>query len=216
MTYNKSRPDAPNGIVEPDWSRVAAEWALALALNDGINNANASSARLLTELVPTSPSLNPLMPSIAEALAALAGSTLLFSAIDAPFVHYWGHQTPVLAEPVTQGFNATVRTWQYQSKFTQQWQCAFFVVLFGTFVVSCYCLQYLVRHRKFLADITELPTVFTLAMNSSATRGWKCSIGRDLEKEEYGARWSVGIDDSQHLYFENLPEARPARCQRDI
>jgi len=206
IAYNRSRPDAPKGIVQPDWSRVAAEWALALALNDGIDNANASSARLLTELVPTSPSLDPLIPSIAEALTALAGSTLLFSALDAPFVHYWEHQTPVLAEPVLRSFNATVRTWQYQSKSTQPWQRGFFIVLFGTFAVSCYCLQYTVRHRRFLADITELPNVFTLAMNSSSSRSLNNRTGRDPEEEEYGARWSVNIDDSQHLYFQNLAE----------
>ncbi len=216
MTYRKSRPDAPNGIVHPDWSRVAAEWALALALNDGIDNANASSARLLTELVPTSPSLDPLMPSIAEALAALAGSTLLFSAIDAPFVHYWEYPTPVLAEPASRGFNATVKTWQYQSKFAQPWQLGFFVILFGTFAVSCYCLQYLVRHREFLADITELPTVFTLAMNSCSSRRLNNGISRDSEREEYGTRWSVNVDDSQHLFFENLAEAFPAKRHEDV
>lgn len=214
--YNRSRPNAPNRIVQPDWSRVAAEWALALALNDGIDNANASSARLLTELIPTRPSLDPLMPSIAEALAALAGSTLLLSALDAPFVHYWEYPTPVLAEPVSRGFNATVKTWQYQSKVAQPWQLGFFVILFGTFAVSCYCLQYLVRHRKFLADITELPTVFTLAMNSCSSRRLNNGIGRDSEKEEYGTRWSVNVDDSQHLFFENLAEAFPAKRHKDV
>lgn len=211
--YSKSRPDAPHGVIQPDWSSVAAEWALAVALS---GNANASTARLLTELIPTGPSLSPWMPSIAEALAALAGSTLLSSAIDAPFVHYWEHQTPVLAEPVTQSFIASVKTWQYQSKFTQSWQCGFFVVLFGTFAVSCYCLQYLVRHRRFLDDITALPTVFTLAMNSSSSSPAMNSFGSDSEKQEYGTRWCVNIDDSQDPYFESLAEAGSAECAKDV
>lgn len=216
MAYNRSRPSAPNGIVQPDWSRVAFEWAAALALDGGIINANASSPRLLTELIPTTPSLDPLMPSIAEALAALAGSTLLSSAIDTPFVPYWDYDTPGSAEPHTANFTANVKIWQYQSSFALPWQRVFFLVLFGTFAISSYCLQYLVRHRRFLADITELPTVFTLAINSSSSRRSNNSIGSMSEKEECRKRWCVNTDDSQHSYFESLVEDRSEKSQSDI
>lgn len=63
--YIRSKPNAPDGRVQADWSRVASEWAKSVAFNDGPRDANASSARLLTQLVPKNMSLDPSMPSIA-------------------------------------------------------------------------------------------------------------------------------------------------------
>jgi len=60
-----------------------------LALNDGTVNANGSNARVLTQFVPKTPTLDPSLPSIAEALAVMAGSTLLQSTKDAPFVEFF-------------------------------------------------------------------------------------------------------------------------------
>lgn len=58
-------------------------------MNDGTVDGNGSNARVLTQLVPKEPKLNPLLPSIAEALAVMAGSTLLQSTKDAPFVEFF-------------------------------------------------------------------------------------------------------------------------------
>lgn len=85
FTYGNVVPDVPVTF-SPDYSDVASLWAIATSLNDGVFAGNASNARMLTEFVPIEPSLNPQLPSVAEAIAALAGYTLLLSAIDSPFV----------------------------------------------------------------------------------------------------------------------------------
>lgn len=60
-----------------------------LALNDGTVDGNGSNARVLTQLVPKTPALDPALPSIAEAIAVMAGSTLLQATKDAPFVEFF-------------------------------------------------------------------------------------------------------------------------------
>ena len=111
LTYGKSQPNATNGLRNRDWVNVATEWALALSLNDGIIDGKSSNARLLTQLIPTTPSLLASLPSIAEALAVLAADTLLMSSLNAPFIHFWNYSTTVftLKEPQLQAFNATFR-----------------------------------------------------------------------------------------------------------
>ena len=87
LAYSKSRPEAPNGFWEKDWKDVATEWGLGLSLNAGISDANSAIARLLTQLIPETNALDPKLPSISEALAVLAGCTLILSSQGAPFVH---------------------------------------------------------------------------------------------------------------------------------
>lgn len=61
-------------------------------MNSAALRTNGSNSLALNQLVPkqpaagTSPSLDPMLPSIAEALAVMAGCTLFMSARDAPFV----------------------------------------------------------------------------------------------------------------------------------
>jgi hypothetical protein len=65
---------------------------------------NSSNSRILTQLVPktavlageTPASLDPSLPSIAEALAVMAGYTLLMSTRDAPFAQFFvRNPTPI-------------------------------------------------------------------------------------------------------------------------
>ena len=87
LAYSKSRPEAPNGSWEKDWKDVASEWGLGLSLGAGIADSNSAIARLLTQLIPETNALDPNLPSISEALAVLAGCTLILSSQGAPFVH---------------------------------------------------------------------------------------------------------------------------------
>ena len=87
LAYSKSRPDAPRGFWEKDWKDVAVEWGLGLSLNAGITDGNSAIARLLAQLIPTTSALDPNLPSISEALAVLAGCTLVLSSQDSPFLH---------------------------------------------------------------------------------------------------------------------------------
>lgn len=88
-SYISSQPKAPNvnSAWSKDWVSVASEWGLSLSLNDGIIDGASSNARLLTQLIPTTGALNPSLPSISEALAVLAGCTLMLSSQGAPFIH---------------------------------------------------------------------------------------------------------------------------------
>ena len=88
-SYIRSQPEAPNvnSAWSKDWISVAAEWGMSLSLNDGIFDGASSNARLLTQLIPTTAALNPSLPSISEALAVLAGCTLMLSSQGAPFIH---------------------------------------------------------------------------------------------------------------------------------
>lgn len=87
LAYSKSRPEAPRGVWEKDWKDVASEWGLGLSLNAGIADGDSAIARLLTQLIPQTNALDPNLPSISEALAVLAGCTLILSSQGAPFVH---------------------------------------------------------------------------------------------------------------------------------
>jgi hypothetical protein len=60
----------------------------------------------LTQLVPKTPALDPALPSIAEAIAVMAGSTLLQATKDAPFVEFF--VSGFL--DITQAFIALTRT----------------------------------------------------------------------------------------------------------
>jgi hypothetical protein len=62
----------------------------SLSLNTGVTDGDASNSRMLSQFqLKNMDGLNPALPSPAEALAVLMGSTLLMSAQDSPFVEFW-------------------------------------------------------------------------------------------------------------------------------
>lgn len=91
LAYSNSLRNASVGnfTTSKDWPWVASEWANSLSLGSGISDGNASNARLLTELALTQPQLNRALPSPAEALAVMAGCTLLLSSENSPFVEFY-------------------------------------------------------------------------------------------------------------------------------
>jgi hypothetical protein len=102
QAYFRSVPDTVVPLVpNHDWVQIGFEWAMAISLNDGIVNANSSTARLLTQSIgsmtaETGGGLPGLQPSMAKSLAVLAGSTLLTSSTMATLRHYWPNQSPIL------------------------------------------------------------------------------------------------------------------------
>ena len=203
-SYLHSVPDAPSGVIHPDWSSVATEWGLAVALDGGQKATDSSTTRLLAQFIPQTSALDPAMPSIAEALAALAGSTLLLSAQDAPFVHYWNYTTPTIVPPVQQGFNATVRADDYQSSYGNRWQQVFYVVLLGTFIVNGYCFTYLAWNSGFLMDVTEPENLFDMGFSALPSKGG----GDARKKDRYGRKWTVKVDGDRHVRFESVVRRR--------
>ncbi|KAI6716438.1 hypothetical protein JHW43_001039 [Diplocarpon mali] len=64
-------------------------------------------------------SLPELLPSVAQALAVIAGSTLLTSSNDASFYHFWNYTADILRPGVYETFNASITSQQYTSGVTQ-------------------------------------------------------------------------------------------------
>lgn len=93
MRYNKRHPDpvwdaaGTSTPVSLEWKNIASEWGNSLALNHGVDDGDSSNARLLTQLILSGPELNAALPSVAEALAVMAGCTLLMSAEDSSFTY---------------------------------------------------------------------------------------------------------------------------------
>ncbi|KAI4128462.1 MAG: hypothetical protein LQ347_004172 [Umbilicaria vellea] len=207
LAYRKSQPKAPEGVVSSDWSSIGTEWGLALSLNAGITDGDASNARLLTQLIPTSTSLDPGLPSIAEALAVLAGCTLLQSAKDSPFIHYWNYSTTVttLKSPQYQAFNATLRTQDYSSGGVQRWQAVFYLVLLPVFVANVFCLVYFLIRGGLVTDFIEPQNLFSLSVNSPASEQLAGSCGAGPEGEQFRANWFIKCF-NDHLYIQNGPK----------
>ena len=127
LAYIKSNPHAPRGLWVKDWVSVASQWGSAISLNDGISDAKSTNARLLTQLIPTTSALDVKLPSISEALAVLAGNSLLLSAIDSPFAPFWNYSVdPPPVKPIYQSFNARIRSQNYASGGTNAWVSTYF------------------------------------------------------------------------------------------
>lgn len=231
MAYHTSITDAPVDTWQADWKNVASEWANSLSLNAGVTDGAASNARLLTQMIPPynnktkTSTLNPKLPSIAEALAVMAGSTLLLSSQNSPFVHFWNYSTPALETPENQLFNATLRVQDYASGGAEDWQAVFYIVLVVVFLTNIVCLVYMfleVRGRQ-MTDFTEPQNLFALAMNSPATSRLRGACGAGPEGNQFKERWFVGMEESDEHYYirtkaeeystSNTPNAPPSHRQ---
>ncbi|RAQ67582.1 hypothetical protein COH20_004531 [Aspergillus flavus] len=206
--FDRFFPDAVDGNWSLDWKNIASEWGNSLSLNAGVNDGRASNARLLMQLTPSGYSLEPDLPSLAEALAVMAGNTLIMGTENATFLPYWNHSDASLSEPETQYFNATVSVIDYQSSGTEKWQNVFFPVLFLTFVTSVLCLGYLLSEKgRQLTDFTEPQNLFALAINSPATSRLEGACGAGPQGPQFKEKWFVGMEeDDEHYYIRTKAE----------
>ncbi|KAL5333139.1 hypothetical protein BJX70DRAFT_381847 [Aspergillus crustosus] len=205
LQYNLRNPDVLDGVWEKDWKSIASEWAFTLSLNTGITDGASSNARLLMEFVPTSASLDPHLPSISEALAVMAGNTLLLSTQNAPLVPFWNEstETTILSTPATQVFNATLRSVEYASGGTQRWQGIFYPILIFAFITSLLCLAFMlleVRGRQ-ITDFTEPQNLFALAINSPATEKLQGACGAGPDGKQLGERFFVAMEEHDEHYY---------------
>ncbi|TVY80412.1 hypothetical protein LSUE1_G004612 [Lachnellula suecica] len=194
---NAFRISAPNASMitnAPDWRDVGSQWLLALSLNTGISDANSSTARLLSQLIVAEsasyglPQLNPLMPSLAESLAVLAGSTLLVSSTDATFENYWNYTAHIL-DGTQLPFNASIASQEFTSGSTQGWQSMFYLVLILVFCTNVFCLIYFGIRAGLVTDYTEPQNLFALAVNSPASRRLEGSCGTGPEGDQFNVDW---------------------------
>ena len=168
LAYSKSHRNATTGFREKDWVAAAFYWGVTVDFNGGVSDSDDSTARLLTQLMPTSDSLDPALPSIAEALAIMAGPTLLTGSMDSPFVDFFNYTTEddVFNHPVFQQFPATLAYQDYASGGNQAWQGVFYIVLAFAFLLNLLCLGYFIWYGDLVNDFTEPQNLFALAVNS--------------------------------------------------
>lgn len=218
LQYNRRQEDASEGLWDANWKNIASEWANSLSLNGGISDGAASNARLLMQMMPRYDKteetfeLDPVLPSIAEALAVMAGSTLILSSQDAPFVPFWNYSTgSVLSEPVYQIFNASIQAVGYASGGTEEWQGVFYVILVFAFLTSAICLGFMIveaRGRQ-VTDFTEPQNLFALAVNSPQTTQLEGACGCGPQGTQLKERWFIGMEeDDEHYYIRSKTEEK--------
>ncbi|KAK6330359.1 hypothetical protein TWF696_003455 [Orbilia brochopaga] len=155
-----------------DFRTVAETVLLAVALNTGINEGNASISRFLSQIALNTRSapLNPARPSLAEGLAVVLGNAMITSSVDTAYTTYWPYG-PDVPLPVMETFNAQVNTIEYTSGAGSGWKPLFYVVLAGVMVMNVFCLIYFAFVRDgFVTDWTEVQNLFCIAMDGGALR----------------------------------------------
>jgi hypothetical protein len=141
---------------------------------------------------------------LAEALAVFASSTVVSSAKDTPFRHYWEYKKPgnILGEPgVLQQFNASVVTQEYTSGHVNDWQGAFYVVLILAFLINLLCGFYFIISGGLVTDYTESQNLCALAMNSPPTEQLKGSCGGGPRGRDLVVPWRIAYAPSANHYF---------------
>lgn len=203
-----------------DWRNVAEQWRLSMDLNGGTQNNNASNARILANLILREPRLDPLLPSMSEALAVLASSTLISSSLGSTYRMEWIYKAledaadPELSGQLNPGarepFRVSMRTQQYTSSHISAWHGIFYPVLGVVFLVDLACLVYLVFFRAGLVtDYTEPQNLFAVAVNSPPSRALAGSCGHGPDVREMVVPWRVGYSAAaNHYFFEQAGESR--------
>jgi hypothetical protein len=205
MEYGMVVSGAPVTIAK-DWMNVGSGMLSALALGTGISNANASSSRLITQLVTAQPKSGVVqrsasMPSISESLAVMAGSSLLLSSIDASFIHFWNF-TEIEIDPTELPFKASVQSQEYASGFVARWTIVFYLILFVVFATNLFCLVYFFIRSGLVTDFSEPQNLFALAINSPISRRMFGSCGAGPEDKQFNIDWHVMTeDDSGHFFI---------------
>lgn len=196
-----------------------------------MTNSNASNARILTELALTEPQLNDTLPSMAEALAVLVSSTLVIASVDSPFIHYWEYDlatwpTQILPAPgLPASFHARVRTQEYASWHSSDWQGIFYLVLAFTFLLNLLCLAYFCR-VGLVKDFLEPTNLFALATSRpgqprSPRQQEEAVLGTPQVDKERKRKTGLAVpyrlafkEDANHYYFEEAEDEKGAAGAR--
>ncbi|KAH5478869.1 hypothetical protein HBI22_073020 [Parastagonospora nodorum] len=212
MAYGKRNPDAQTRTGIPNWRDIGFDWSNSLSLQTGIMDGDASNSRILSQMMlsPTNPdpenmqvNLSPALPSMGEALAVMAGCTLLMSMMDAPFVtHPWNYTLPKIENDQFQYFHASIQAQQYASGGVDSAAArAWVVVLILVFLLNIFVLIYFILHRGLVTDFSEPPNLFALAVNSPPSHVLAGSCGGGPEGKQYMVNWFVNRE-GNHLFME--------------
>jgi hypothetical protein len=200
--YWRSVPGLP-AVPSIDWKNMADEWRLSMDLNGGITNNNASNSRILTDMILASPELPPLLPSMAEALAVLASSTLVIGSLQSTYRQYWDPSYPsqFMDPGVYESFNSTLKMQQYAAVHTEDWQAIFYIVLGLVFGINLICLFYFIFRYGMVTDYTDPVNLFALAVNSPPSQQLQGACGGGPRSKELAVAWRVGYAESANHYF---------------
>jgi len=179
---------------------------MALSLNTGISNGNSSTARLLSQfihyVVPGElVQLNPLLPSISETLAVMAGSTLLLSTMGSTYYHFWNYTSTELNPGIYLPFNASLASQQYTSGVLQRWQAIFYIVLILVFATNVFCLVYFFLRSGLVTDYTEPQNLFAIAVNSPPSQRLSGSCGAGPERYQLNVPFHVRQEEGSNHFF---------------
>ncbi|KAI1211544.1 uncharacterized protein F4807DRAFT_393002 [Annulohypoxylon truncatum] len=196
-----------------DWRNLADQWRLSMDLNGGVQNNNASNARILTNLILNSTSLDPRLPSMAEALAVLASSTLVAGTLSSTYRAVWDYPSVSMTPGVYERFHVSMKTQEYTSSHVMAWQGVFYPVLGCVFVINLACLFYILCYRSGLvSDYTEPQNLFAVSVNSPASAALAGSCGHGPDSKEMVVPWRVGYSAAaNHYYFEEAKDMRKGR-----
>lgn len=208
--YSRSVPGIAD-IPSVDWKNMVDQWRLSMDLNGGITNNNASNARIMTNLILGGARYEPMLPSIAEALAVLAGSTLVIGSQLSTFRQYWdaSYGSQLLEKGIYEAFNTTLKMQQYASSHTEGWQALFYPVLGFVFLINMICLGYLIFAYGMVTDYTEPRNMFALAINSPPSRQLDGSCGGGPHGHELHVPWHVSYAETANHYFFEEEVVRP-------
>ncbi|KAF7508096.1 hypothetical protein GJ744_009537 [Endocarpon pusillum] len=151
------------------------------------------------------PELKPNLPSIAEALAVLAGCTLVMSSADAPFVHFYNYSNKIFTPPLTQYFNASLRYKDYATGSNHDWQDMFYVILFLVFAINVFSLIYLIKQVCWdgqVTDYTVPENLFAIANLSPPSHILQGACGGGPREGILGKKWRVDMkntDDTESM-----------------
>ncbi|EAS35859.3 uncharacterized protein CIMG_01213 [Coccidioides immitis RS] len=219
LAYHRTAHKSKPFLIDPDWKNVASNWVNSVSLGTGITDGHSSNARLLMQLTggfkneTKEYSLNPRLPSLAEALAAMGSSTLLESTEGATFSQYWEYgESPVIEDGKTvyEDFPATIRVSEYASGGTYSWQKIFYVVLVHVFLTNLVCLAYMyfdIRGTQ-VTDFTEPQNIFALALNSPSSVRLQGACGAGPEGRQLSERWRIEMDEDDEHYYITGKEGR--------
>ena len=206
VQYQRLNPDAPT-VPKTDWINVGSEVVRSLSLGTGVSNANASSSRLTAHSITSEPKdgqpaqRNASMPSIAESLAVMMGSSVLLSGIDAPFLHYWPFENSTIP-PTEMNFTAVIQSQEYSSGFIQRWTILFYIILIIVFCTNVFCLVYFFIRSGLVTDFSEPQNLFALAINSPISRRLFGSCGGGPEGKQFNVDLHIMTeDDSGHFFI---------------
>ena len=190
-----------NGTTSVMWVDLADVWGSAVTLGAGITDGDAANARILTQLIPTGRGLDPTMPSIAEALAVLAGSTLMLGTRNAP-MHSMTDLEDKSVNGTTTTFTSRIQSQQYASGPVSSYQNAFYIILVAVFGGNVLVLTWLILNRGLVTDFCDPANLFSVTINSPPSHVFAGSCGCGPEAKQYREKWFINVD-GEHVYLEN-------------